>query len=166
MKSCIIYAMCALCGAGEAGGTVQMGNQRPEPAPLLSTGPSQAGAARPAAQRSMSTPLGMIRPALAYEVEQLRITPGDPAGLAAWAELAAQGFHLISVAAQDGAQVLFFERTHVLSGTGIRLPAALAADAALAQPLAVKLQQILIERQQAIAAERPSIAPLPNKEAK
>jgi hypothetical protein len=140
----LFFAACAL-PAADGGATIT-------PAPGFE--PPQPGATRPVVQR----PASMMRPALAYEVEQLRITPGDPAGLAAWAELAAQGFHLISVAAQDGAQVLFFERMRAPTSTGIRLPAALAADAALAQPLEATLMQILQDRQQAQMPQRPPVA--------
>lgn len=83
------------------------------------------------------------RPAMAYEVETMVMTPGELSGLAAWAELAAHGFHLITVVPQDGKQVLFLERQRNPASADIRLPAAVASDSALAQAVQAKLLQII-----------------------
>lgn len=111
------------------------------------------------AQRPMMGPsMAMQRPVMAYEVESLVVAPGDPAGLAAWAELAAQGFHLVSVSQQDGKQSLFFERLRAPGATDIRLPGAISATPNLAQALEAKLLKIIADRQQ---AQNPPIRPAP-----
>ncbi len=113
-----------------------------------------------AAALEMAPPSGsLLRAGPAYEVEQLVLAPGDPAGLAAWAELAARGFHVVAVVPQDGKQVLFCERALAPMAQDPRLPAAVAADAAHAEPLRASLRRILAER--AATGMRPLPAPAP-----
>jgi hypothetical protein len=103
----------------------------------------------------------MMRPTPSYEVEQLLITPGDAAGLAAWAELAARGFHLIAVVPQLDKQALFFERMVLPGATQPYVPTAVAADAARAEQLRATLVRILTERQPQGPGPRPMPAPAP-----
>lgn len=145
---CLLFPL-IVASAAEGGASIK-------PAPGFE--PPQAGG-QPPAQRPMTMPpMQMARPSMAYEVDALVIAPGDPAGLAAWAELAAQGFHVVSAIAQDDKQVLFFERMKAPGGTDIRLPTAITADAGLAARVQAKLQQILAERQQ-VQARPPQARP-------
>lgn len=107
-----------------------------------------------------------LRAGAAYEVEQLVLAPGDPAGLAAWAELAARGFHVVAVVAQDGKQVLFCERNLPPMTSDPRLPAAVAADAARAEALRASLKRILAERASTVMRPMPAPLPAPAPEAK
>lgn len=103
----------------------------------------------------------LLRSGAAYEVEQLVLTPGDPAGLAAWSELAARGFHVVAVVPQDGKQVLFCERALAPASQEPRLPAAVAADAARAETLRASLKRILAERASTVMRPMPMPAPAP-----
>lgn len=123
-----------------------------QPAPAPAAEGPKAGAARP-----VQLPMSMGRSPMVYEVESLQITPGDAAGMAAWAEYAAQGFHLVAATAADGKQTLFFERSRAPGAVEVRLPAAVAADAAQAAAVQAKLQRIISDRQ----PSRPAPAPAP-----
>ncbi len=113
----------------------------------------------------------MMRPSPAYEVDSLVFATGDPAGLAQWAELAAQGFHAISVTSEGGKQILLLERMSPMGGKDLRLPAAVDANPELAAATRAKLQAIAAERQHAMPQAppmqvqppmtRPSPAPVP-----
>ncbi len=108
----------------------------------------------------------LLRAGAAYEVEQLVLAPGDTAGLAVWAELAARGFHVVAVVPQDGKQVLFCERALAPASQDPRLPAAVAADAARAEALRASLKRILAERASTIMRPRPAPLPAPVPETK
>lgn len=107
-----------------------------------------------------------LRAGQAYEVEQLVLTPGDAAGIAAWAELAARGFHLVAVVPQDGKQVLFCERALSPASQEPRLPAAVTADATRAEALRTNLKRILAERTSTVMRPMPAPLPAPAPEGK
>jgi len=102
----------------------------------------------------------MGRGGTSYEVEQLTITPGDAAGLAAWAEAAARGFHLITVTVQDGKQVLFFERPFQPGGAEPHVPTAIT-DPAKSAALRESIKRIIAER---MPQRRPMPMPAPAPE--
>lgn len=146
----VIAGLCVCLSVSAAEGATNFDPPKPGPQPTPTV---------------RSTPT-MPRPVMAYEIETMVMTPGDSSGLAAWAELAAHGFHLITVVPHDGKQVLFFERQRNPTSADIRLPAAVASDASLAEAVQAKLRQIINERQQAAAAGRPPTIPQPAKEIK
>lgn len=154
----LMLALCAVASgyAAEGGATIK-------PAPGFEP-PKASPPSGPVSRPAGNMVLG--RPQPGYEVDSLVITPGDPAGLAAWAALAAQGFHVVGVLAQDGKQVLLLERMANPGSTDMRLPSAVAADPAQAAALQARLQAIRAERQAAAARPMPAPAPAPAVEAK
>jgi len=93
----------------------------------------------------------IVRPATGYEVESLTLSPTSKADLAQWAELAAQGFHVVTcISAADGKQIILLERATPLTGGALRIPQSIEQDAASSAELKAKLQAIIAERMQAV----------------
>lgn len=140
-RSCIAAIACAgLATAGEAPAT-------PAPQPAADPPAVQPIPIRPHPQAQVQpTRSAPARSNVAaFEVESLVITPGDPTGLAAWAEIAARGYHVVGTSVQDGKSVLYFERI-LSNGLELELPAAIEKDPAMAKELRYKLMGILAER--------------------
>lgn len=116
---------------------------------LMSAIVATATAAEPA-QR----PGGPGRMLMSYEVEVLTLAPDDRAAVAAWTELAAQGYHVVAtVAKPDGAAVLYLER--IGTPGALRVPGVLNADPAAVEALRARV----LEAQQARLPSAPSPMP-------
>jgi hypothetical protein len=81
----------------------------------------------------------------AYEVETVVVSQ-DAAAIAAWAELAARGFHVVGTIPQGDKTVLLCERQVSLAQGDLRVPSVVAADATAATKLTATLRAILGER--------------------
>lgn len=138
-RPCLVVLACA--------GLASAGDASPAPAPQPQPQPPQV---RMLPGRNMVT---------AFEVETLAYTPGDQASLAAWAELAIRGYHMVATAVVEGKTVLFFERNlpPAVNTSELALPAAVETDPAKAAALRSKLLGILAERR---VATRPGGEPV------
>lgn len=115
--------------------------------------PAQSMPTQPAVQLGGIQPMRMPqmgRPSMAYEVETLSLATSDAAAMGTWAELAAQGFHVVGcVAGAEGKQILFFERLAPMGGTDLRLPRIIEQDAGGASAVRARIQAALAERARA-----------------
>ena len=98
-----------------------------------------------------------------FEVESVIVRANDAVGMAQWAELAGQGYHLVSAIPQsDGGALLLLER--MANGRGeLTLPQAVAADFATAGAVRAKVQAYQAERLRPMspAPAAPVTAPKP-----
>lgn len=138
----------AAAGAAEGGAAI-----RPAPGSEPPTGPTAAPPVR-----SIPPGMAMGRAGMSFEVEALIVKPGDAAALAAWAELAAVGYHVVAAVPGDGQTTLMLERPNLGGGAAaLRLPAGI--DAAQAAGVRQRIEAALQERQR--AAQPPQRANLP-----
>lgn len=90
-----------------------------------------------------------------FEVETLTVRGSDAASMSAWAELAAQGFHVVAAVPQgDGTAVLYCERMATSRSEAPRIPKAVEQDARAADLLRARLQAI-----RAVPTPAPAAAP-------
>lgn len=96
-----------------------------------------------------------------FEVESVLLRGNDAAGMARWAELAGQGYHLVAAIPQgDGGALLLFER--MASGRSeLTLPQVVAADPATAGAVRAKVQAYHAERQRSVPPAPVPEAPAP-----
>jgi hypothetical protein len=117
-----------VCATVSVAGEAQSGPEVQPPQP----------ARPPAAARPAMPP---HRPGGSFEVETLTVRGSDAASMSAWAELAAQGFHVVAAVPQsDGAVMLLCERIATSRSEPPRLPRAVEQDARAAELLRARLQ--------------------------
>jgi len=100
-----------------------------------------------------------------FEVESILLQGNDAVGMARWAELAGQGYRLVTAIPQgDGGALLLLERT--ASGRAeLTLPQVVAADPATAGIVRSKVQAYQAERQRSMpsAPVHETPAPVPQQ---
>lgn len=101
------------------------------------------------------------RTVTSFEVEALVLNPTDVAGVAGWAVLAAEGFHVVSATADVGKQILLLERMSPPGG-GAHIPAVVERDVEATAVLRERLESIALERRSGnrpVHAHPPVVAP-------
>ncbi len=92
----------------------------------------------------------------------LTVRGNDPVGIAFWAELAAQGFHVVAAVPQpDGGSVLYLERMAGMRGEALRLPTLIEQDPTAAAALRAKVQAAQADRQRQASSASGSQLPTP-----
>lgn len=145
---CVLSFIC-VCGGVMAAEAVTV----PPPAPAITPPPAGVSAGTAAVSpRPMPPPIGLMAGMMTgTEVEVVVISGSgnDPEGQARWAELAAVGYRLTQVVADQGAMVLFLERQTMgmTAVSRVRLPAAVARDEDRANKVQSRIEAMRQERQ-------------------
>jgi len=107
--------------------------QSAEGGPTITPVPGPTAGDSMASAREGRPPLPFGRPQPAFEVEVLTVKPDDQASLAAWALLAAQGYHVVAAVNGSAGAVFYLERSAGMMGqVAFQLPAVIDHDKSVA----------------------------------